>query len=104
MGFLGCPKIDYSAFLLFPLICDAVIEPILNVKIWPKIKRIIYIMTQCINSLAQIAQKYDAIVLAVAHDEFNALSEEEIRSYGKKKHVLYDVKYLLKSNESDGRL
>lgn len=62
MGFLGCPKIDYSAFLLFPLICDAVIEPILNLKIWPKIKRIIYIMTQCINSLAQIAQKYDAIV------------------------------------------
>ena len=71
MGFLGCPKIDYSAFLLFPLICDAVIEPILNVKIWPKIKRIIYIMTQCINSLAQIAQKYDAIVFdqwGVLHD------------------------------------
>ena len=47
------------------------IEPILIVKIWPKIKRIIYIMTQCIKSLAQIAQKYDAIVFdqwGVLHD------------------------------------
>ena len=29
-------KSNYSVFLLFPLICDAVIEPILSVKIWPK--------------------------------------------------------------------
>ena len=48
--------------------------------------------------------KYDAIILAVAHDEFKALSEEEIRAYGKKKHVLYDIKYLLKAEEVDGRL
>ena len=51
-----------------------------------------------------IKGKYDAIVLAVAHDEFKLLSKDLIRSYGKSKHVLYDVKYLLKSNESDGRL
>ena len=49
-------------------------------------------------------RKYDAIVLAVSHDEFKALSEEEIRGYGKDCHVLYDIKYLLKANESDGRL
>ena len=48
--------------------------------------------------------KYDAIVLAVAHDQFKSLSEDLIRSYGKSNHVLYDIKYLLKSNESDGRL
>jgi len=48
--------------------------------------------------------KYDAIVLAVAHDKFQSLSEEMIRSYGKNKHILYDIKYLLKPNESDGRL
>ena len=47
---------------------------------------------------------YDAIVLAVAHDEFKKLSESQIRDYGKDKHVLYDIKYLLKANESDGRL
>jgi UDP-N-acetyl-D-glucosamine/UDP-N-acetyl-D-galactosamine dehydrogenase len=48
--------------------------------------------------------KYDAIVLAVAHDEFRHLSEFKIRSYGKQNHVLYDAKYLLKENESDARL
>ena len=48
--------------------------------------------------------KYDAIVLAVAHDKFKSLSEEMIRSYGKNNHILYDIKYLLKPNESNGRL
>ena len=47
---------------------------------------------------------YEAIILAVAHDEFKKLSESQIREFGKDKHVLYDVKYLLKANESDGRL
>ena len=51
-----------------------------------------------------IKGKYDAIVIAVAHDEFRALTEDQIRSYGKDKHVLYDIKYLLKANQSDGRL
>ena len=50
------------------------------------------------------SEKYDAIILAVAHDEFTKLSLEEIKSYGKKKHVLYDIKYLLKEYEVDGRL
>jgi len=48
--------------------------------------------------------KYDAIILAVAHDKFKSLSEKLIRSYGKNNHILYDIKYLLKPNESDGRL
>ena len=47
---------------------------------------------------------YDAIVIAVAHDKFKTLSEKQIRAYGKDKHILYDIKYLLKSSESDGRL
>ena len=48
--------------------------------------------------------KYDAILLAVAHDEFKRLSVEQIKAFGKKNHVLYDIKYLLKANEVDGRL
>jgi len=51
-----------------------------------------------------IKKKYDAIILAVAHDKFKLLSENLIRSYGKSNHILYDIKYLLKSNQSDGRL
>jgi UDP-N-acetyl-D-glucosamine/UDP-N-acetyl-D-galactosamine dehydrogenase len=48
--------------------------------------------------------KYDAILLAVAHDEFKVLTVGQIRAYGKDNHVLYDIKYLLKTNESDARL
>ena len=37
--------------------------------------------------------KYEAIVICVvAHKEFQALSSQEIRSYGAKNHVLYDAK------------
>ncbi|WPE17799.1 Vi polysaccharide biosynthesis UDP-N-acetylglucosamine C-6 dehydrogenase TviB [Candidatus Thioglobus autotrophicus] len=48
--------------------------------------------------------KYDAIILAVAHNEFKEMSVEQIRAYGKDNHVLYDIKYLLKVGEVDGRL
>ena len=48
--------------------------------------------------------KYDAIVLAVAHDIIRELSLEQIKALGNENHVLYDIKYLLNSNEVDGRL
>jgi UDP-N-acetyl-D-glucosamine/UDP-N-acetyl-D-galactosamine dehydrogenase len=48
--------------------------------------------------------KYDAIVIAVPHNDFGEISIEEIRSFGRANHVLYDVKYLFKANEVDGRL
>ena len=51
-----------------------------------------------------IRGKYDAIVLAVAHDEFKELSLEEVKAYGKDDHVLYDIKFLFKNSEVDGRL
>ncbi|MCH4811962.1 Vi polysaccharide biosynthesis UDP-N-acetylglucosamine C-6 dehydrogenase TviB [Vreelandella neptunia] len=47
---------------------------------------------------------YDAIVLAVAHDEFRELSIATIRSWGKPVHVLYDLKYVLPKNQTDLRL
>ena len=48
--------------------------------------------------------KYDAILLAVAHDEFKELSLDQIKAFSKDNHVLYDIKYLLNANEVDGRL
>ena len=48
--------------------------------------------------------KYDVIILAVAHNQFLNLSVEEIKSYGKEINVIYDIKYLLSSKDSDGRL
>ena len=47
---------------------------------------------------------YDAIVLAVAHDEFKALGAKKIRLWAKKMHVLFDVKYVFDAAHSDGRL
>jgi UDP-N-acetyl-D-galactosamine dehydrogenase len=47
---------------------------------------------------------YDAIVLAVGHDEFKAMGVRKIRQWGKKVHVLYDVKYLFTTDQTDGRL
>jgi UDP-N-acetyl-D-glucosamine/UDP-N-acetyl-D-galactosamine dehydrogenase len=47
---------------------------------------------------------YDAIVLAVGHDEFKALGVRKIRRWAKKEHVLYDVKYIFAPHQTDGRL
>ncbi|WP_306520469.1 Vi polysaccharide biosynthesis UDP-N-acetylglucosamine C-6 dehydrogenase TviB [Rheinheimera sp.] len=47
---------------------------------------------------------YDAVILAVAHQQFKQLGAAGIRSFGKKSHVLYDLKYLLPQQDSDLRL
>jgi len=49
-------------------------------------------------------EHYDAIVLAVAHNEFIELGVDEIRSFGNREHVLYDIKYILSADDVDGRL
>ncbi|CAB3846868.1 Vi polysaccharide biosynthesis UDP-N-acetylglucosamine C-6 dehydrogenase TviB [Achromobacter deleyi] len=48
--------------------------------------------------------KYDAVILAVAHNQFKALGAEGIRKLGKAEHILYDLKYVLSPAESDLRL
>ena len=48
--------------------------------------------------------KYQAIVFAVAHDEFKRLSIETVKSYAAEKHLLYDAKLLFDKDEVDGRL
>jgi UDP-N-acetyl-D-glucosamine/UDP-N-acetyl-D-galactosamine dehydrogenase len=47
---------------------------------------------------------YDAVILAVAHQQFVTLGAEQIRALGKQNHVLYDLKYVLDQAESDIRL
>ena len=47
---------------------------------------------------------YDAVILAVAHEQFKSMTVEKIRALGKPKFVLYDLKYLLDKNESSLRL
>lgn len=48
--------------------------------------------------------KYDAIVVAVAHKQFREMGAATIRALGKSPHVLYDLKYVLPSDEADLRL
>jgi UDP-N-acetyl-D-galactosamine dehydrogenase len=48
--------------------------------------------------------KYDAIVLAVAHKEFREMGIKKVRSFAKRPHVLYDIKYVFPASEVDGRL
>mgnify|MGYP000545340598 CR=1 FL=1 len=47
---------------------------------------------------------YDAVILAVSHKEFKEMGVKKINSLGKKNYVLYDVKYILRADEVDGRL
>ena len=47
---------------------------------------------------------YDAILLAVKHEQFANMGINAIKALGKIDHVLYDIKYLLPANQVDGRL
>ena len=47
---------------------------------------------------------YDGIIIAVAHDEFKKMGVEAIRKRGKNQHLLYDLKYLLDTEDVDLQL
>ena len=47
---------------------------------------------------------YDAIILAVGHDQFKQLGGQGVRRLGKPQAVVYDVKYVLPRDAVDGRL
>ena len=47
---------------------------------------------------------YDAIILAVSHNEYRTMGVDEIRALGKNNHVLYDLKYILPKGSVDMRL
>jgi UDP-N-acetyl-D-galactosamine dehydrogenase len=42
--------------------------------------------------------------MAVAHNEFRKMGLKKVRALAKKKHVLFDIKYVFKTDEVDGRL
>ena len=47
---------------------------------------------------------YDAIILAVAHHQFKSMGAGAIRALGKAASIIYDLKYVLSTLESDLRL
>ena len=50
------------------------------------------------------ATKYDAIILAVNHDQFKEMGANKIHALGRENHILYDVKNVLPKDSVDGRL
>ncbi len=57
---------------------------------------------ELISDLQQ--DQYDAIILAVGHNQFKDMNTSGIRQLGKSLHVLYDVKSILPKADVDGRL
>jgi len=47
---------------------------------------------------------YDAIVMAVAHEQFRALGAAGVRAFGADPSVVYDIKHILPADAVDGRL
>lgn len=47
---------------------------------------------------------YDAIIIAVAHEQFRKMGAQGIRGLGKSEHILFDTKYVFSKDEVDGRL
>jgi UDP-N-acetyl-D-galactosamine dehydrogenase len=47
---------------------------------------------------------YDAVLMAVAHDQFKQMGIRSVRRFGKPKHVVYDIKYVFPASATDGRL
>jgi UDP-N-acetyl-D-galactosamine dehydrogenase len=47
--------------------------------------------------------KYDAVIVAVAHNEFKQLGAAGLRAFGKEQHILFDLKYVLPKGDADIR-
>ncbi len=59
----------------------------------------------CITPIEHPATgKYDAIVLAVAHQQFKELGIVAIKKFGRRECVIYDIKSILPVDQVDGRL
>jgi UDP-N-acetyl-D-galactosamine dehydrogenase len=58
-----------------------------------------------VRPLARLGRtRYDAVVVAVGHDEFRKMGVRAIRALSKPKGVLYDIKYVFTRDKVDGRL
>ncbi|MBE20326.1 MAG: Vi polysaccharide biosynthesis UDP-N-acetylglucosamine C-6 dehydrogenase TviB [Gammaproteobacteria bacterium] len=48
--------------------------------------------------------QYEGIIISVSHDQFIKMGVDEIRSFGKNDHILYDLKNIFQVEDSDIRL
>ena len=47
---------------------------------------------------------YEAVIIAVAHEQFREMGTDAIRALGRTRHILYDIKHVLPADAVDGRL
>jgi len=47
---------------------------------------------------------YHTLIIAVAHDEFKSIGFDEIKTYAKENHIIYDLKNIFDINDADLRL
>ena len=57
-----------------------------------------------LKAMVEQLGNYDAIIVAVSHDQFKEMGLDGVKALGKTNHVLYDIKYLFPSEGVDGRL
>ena len=57
-----------------------------------------------LTPISQPESQYDAIIIAVAHNEFKKMSMDNFKKLGKDQYILYDLKYVLDKEHSDIRL
>jgi UDP-N-acetyl-D-galactosamine dehydrogenase len=59
-----------------------------------------------IDLLAEVPPpgSFDALVVAVAHDQFKALGIEGLRRLANDRAIIYDIKGMFPKNQVDGRL
>jgi UDP-N-acetyl-D-galactosamine dehydrogenase len=51
-----------------------------------------------------LSGNYDAVIIAVAHQQFKAIGAPAIRALGKPNSIIYDLKYVLTASDADLRL
>ena len=71
-----------------PIVCSGEVEREYGISINGKLKE---------NS-------FDALVIAVGHDQFKEMGLKNIRKLGRKDSIIFDLKYLFNSNQIDLKL
>ena len=96
----NCPDIRNSQV---PVIIDRLADKGANVSVYdPYVDKEIVLDENISISLINKLDKYDGIIIAVAHDEFKNINFDNLKKNSKS--VIFDVKGILEKSKSDTRL
>ena len=99
----NCP--DYRNTKVIDIFCELAEEGCAVDIFDPWLKPEEIIDTHGIHLMEELKEGfYDAVIIAVPHDEFKLMGIEKIRALGKKKSLIFDVKSIFKLDDVDLRL